>query len=230
MNYNKKYAEIFCAHFKNNECVKSYVDTLIPRLDDLKYLDEDKPHFTVKSIDMLLDKINNVYSLYYNTKGGSPSNTGQNQDEDICIICYEQFINDNRIIIHPVNCMHRMHSVCARRWWRTQQGYRNEPRCPMCNMASDLPNETPQEIQEQQLLANQPVDPDEPAQQMSRMQRFLLNPRNQNIGRYLLVAGSYIVYRWDVFFNPDFVGRIEFFNGSPMFLLFIFILLGATYL
>jgi hypothetical protein len=97
-------------------------------------------------------------------------------------------------------------------------------------MASDLPNETPQEIQEQQLLANQPVDPDEPAQQMSRMQRFLLNPRTHNMGRYLLAAGAYIVYRWDVFFNPDFNGHLEFFNGSPLFLLFIIVLIGATYL
>ena len=231
MNYKEKYSEIFSAHFNNNACVNSYIDTLMPRLDNLKYSDEDKPNFTVKSVDNLLDKINNVYASFYNTKGGSPTNTGDDPNEDICSICFQPLTHNNRIIIHPVNCMHRMHSACAREWWRVQLVYRPQPRCPMCNIASDLPNVTQVEIQEQHLLANEPDEPNEPnehAFQMSRMRRFLLNPRTRNLGRYLIAAGAYIVYRWDAFFNPNFNGHLEFFNGSPLFLLCLLILMGAT--
>jgi hypothetical protein len=237
MNYKEKYSEIFCAHFNNNACVKSYIDTLMPRVDDLKiyfsnlkYSEADKPDFTVKNVDNLLDKIYNVYASFYNTKGGSPTNTGDDPNEDICPICFDVLTHNNRIIIHPVNCRHGMHSVCAREWWRRQLSNGANPRCPICNMPSDLPNQTQEEIQELELLANEPDEPVQPARLMSRMQLLLRNPRTHNFGRYLLVAGSYIIYRWDVFFNPDFNGHLEYFNGSPLFPLFIIVLIGATYL
>ena len=239
MNYNKKYAEIFCEHFKNNKCVKSYIDTLMPRLEDfeinlsnLKYSEEDKPNFTVKSVNNLLDKINNVYASFYNSKGGSPTNTGEeddeDEDEDICIICFENLIQNNRTIIHPVNCLHQMHSNCARRWWRTQirNGIHN-PRCPLCNIESNLPQETAQEIPQTQLLLDEPVEP----LPLLTMRRFL-NIRTRRIIQYLLAFGAYIAYRWDFLFNSEYAGELQFFNGSPLcsplFLLFIFILVSAT--
>ena len=228
MNYNKKYGEIFCAHFKNNECVKSYVDTLMPRLDNFKYVNEDKPNFTGKSIDILLDKINNIYSLYYNIEGGSPTNPGETQNEEVCCICLEPLDYPNRIVIHPLNCMHRMHAFCARAWWRRTPGgvFGFRPSCPTCRTVGDLPNETPAEIQERRLLENPPSATTGPSHQMSLMPSFRSNPRNQRIGKWLIVAVSYIAYRWDLFFNPDFAGPVDL-SGFPIFVLITLLLLAA---
>jgi hypothetical protein len=227
MNYKEKYSEIFCAHFNNNACVKSYIDTLMPRVDDLKvnlsnlkYSEVDKPNLTVKSVDNLLDKIYNVYASYYNTKGGSPSTTGDNPDQDICPICFEPFNQSTKIVIRPVNCMHRMHSACAREWWERQLARGSNPRCPYCNMPSALPNQTPAELQEQQ----QP--PEELQEQPTGR---LMSRTHHHIGAFLLVAASWIAYRWDAFFNPDFIGPVEFFDGSAIFPAFIILLSGVYY-
>jgi hypothetical protein len=78
----------------------------------------------VKKINSMLKTIN--YEDYKKEHNNNNNDNNDNDNMDICVICTENFKNEDKVIILPCNFHHVFHENCIKSW------IKNKTICPLC--------------------------------------------------------------------------------------------------
>jgi phage FluMu protein Com len=55
--------------------------------------------------------------------------------EEECIICFDPLKNEN---ISILNCLHKFHTKCIKKWFNTQTKNHIEKSCPLCKTGNTM--------------------------------------------------------------------------------------------
>ena len=133
------------AHFNNEKCIKKQLNTLKRKLSEYKQKivktnTETYEEITMETAYSILNKGFAKFSVS-ELHGGAPVDDSTNEFKPPCAVCLEDLEN-GRVIIAPIQCPHRGHARCLRRWWR------ENPSCPECRVSGTLPPPSPEELAE----------------------------------------------------------------------------------
>ena len=142
-HFNKK---SILAHFKNEKCINNQLDTLKRKLSGYKQKivktnTEKYEKITMETAYSILYKGFATFSVSKLQKGGADGD--DSEEPELCAICLD-VLKNGRVIIAPINCKHRGHAHCLRRWW----GEAEVKPCPVCRIISDLPPPNLKELEE----------------------------------------------------------------------------------